>query len=158
MHWYSDRNAWKLVVLGYLPFLAALNLLWEIAQLPLYAIWWDAPIGEIAFAVAHCTAGDVVIGVAALIAALIVTRSGPLEGWRWLRLGFIATTAGLAYTGFSEWSNTAVKNSWQYSALMPTIDLDGIRIGLSPVAQWLLLPPLALYLARRGQRARPRLT
>jgi hypothetical protein len=153
MRWHSDRNAWKLVVLGYLPFLAASNLVWETAQLPLYAIWSDAPIGEIAFAVAHCTAGDVVIGATALIAALIVTRSGPLEGWRWLRLGFIATTAGLAYTGFSEWANTAVKSSWQYSALMPTLDLGGIRLGLAPLAQWLLLPPLALYLARRTRGA-----
>jgi len=33
--------------------------------------------------------------------------------------------------------------------LMPTFQLAGIRIGLSPVLQWLVIPPLALYLARR---------
>ena len=155
MRWHIDRSAWRFIALRYLPFLTAVNLVWETVQLPLYTIWSDASIGEIAFAVAHCTAGDVVIGAAALVAALIVTRSGPMEEWRWFRLGLIATTTGLAYTGFSEWANTAVKSSWQYSALMPTLDLGGIQIGLSPLAQWLLLPPLTLYAARRSRGRSP---
>lgn len=37
--------------------MAALNLLWEIAQLPLYTIYEEGEPAAIAFAVAHCTAG-----------------------------------------------------------------------------------------------------
>lgn len=47
---------------------------------------------------------------------------------------------GLAYTGFSEWLNVYVRQSWTYSALMPTMAFGTIRIGLSPLAQWLIIP------------------
>src|SRR5829696_4004989 len=46
-----------------------LNLAWEITQLPLYTIWWTDPGPRIAFAVLHCTAGDLMIGAASLAAA-----------------------------------------------------------------------------------------
>jgi hypothetical protein len=32
---------------------------------------------------------------------------------------------------------------------MPTIELGRFELGVTPLAQWLLVPPLALYLARR---------
>jgi hypothetical protein len=35
---------------------------------------------------------------------------------------------------------------------MPTLELASLEIGASPLAQWLLLPPLALYLARKTRR------
>jgi hypothetical protein len=41
-----------------------LDLLWEAAHLPLYAIWTDGTIREKAFAVLHCTMGDVLIALA----------------------------------------------------------------------------------------------
>jgi hypothetical protein len=64
--WYCDRDALKLIACRYLPWLAVLNLVWEIAQLPLYTIWNDGTRTEIAFAVLHCTLGDILIGMAAL--------------------------------------------------------------------------------------------
>lgn len=42
--WYRDREALEFVALRYLPWLAVLNLLWEIAQLPLYTIWTSGTI------------------------------------------------------------------------------------------------------------------
>jgi hypothetical protein len=65
--WYRDPEAWWLIACAYLPWLGGLNLAWEIAQLPLYTIWTEAPPAGIAFAVAHCTAGDLLIGSAALV-------------------------------------------------------------------------------------------
>jgi hypothetical protein len=32
---------------------------------------------------------------------------------------------------------------------MPRVGLAGIEVGVTPLAQWLVVPPLALYLARR---------
>jgi hypothetical protein len=44
----------------------ALNLVWEVAQLPLYTLWVEATPGEIAFAILHCTGGDAMIAAASL--------------------------------------------------------------------------------------------
>ena len=148
--WYRDHAALSLITRRYLPWLAGLSLAWELAQLPLYTLWREASAGYIAFAVAHCTVGDVLIGASALLLALLVTRAGPLRRWPWLRIALIATAAGAAYTLVSEWMNTSLRQGWQYSALMPTLELGGFVIGVSPLAQWLVVPPLALYLARRS--------
>jgi hypothetical protein len=150
--WYRDRDARSLIVFAYLPWLGALNLIWETAQLPLYTLWSEASAGTIAFSVAHCTAGDIAIGTAALIMVLVVGRERALSQWRWRRIAVWTALAGAAYTVFSEWNNTAILGSWAYSALMPVLKVAGIDIGWSPLLQWLVLPPLALYLAGWFQR------
>lgn len=151
--WYRDRDARVLIAFGYLPWLGGLNLVWETAQLPLYTLWSETSAGTIAFAVAHCTAGDIAIGAAALFLALILGRERALAQWRWRRIAVGTALAGVTYTVFSEWSNTAILGSWAYTELMPVLKVAGIDIGLSPLMQWLVLPPLALYLAGRSRRA-----
>ncbi len=149
--WYRDRAARRFIVRGYLPWLLLLSLAWELGQLPLYTIWREASAAYLAFAVAHCTAGDLLIGTAALALALSLQRAGALGRWHWARLAITSMLIGAAYTVFSEWMNIAVAR-WTYSGLMPTLTLGGVRIGLSPLAQWLLVPLLALYAARKGSR------
>ena len=150
MPWYRDPEAWWLMA-RYLAWLASLNLLWELAQLPLYTIWREAPPAEIAYAVAHCTTGDLLIGSAALVLALFATRSHALRTWNWTGIALTAVLIGVGYTAFSEWMNTSLRASWQYSSLMPRIELGSVSIGLSPLAQWLIVPPLAMWLvARKG--------
>lgn len=150
--WYRDRDARSLIALGYLPWLGGLNLAWETAQLPLYTLWSEASAGAIAFAVAHCTAGDIAIGAAALIMVLILGRERAVAQWRWRRIAFWTALAGAAYTVFSEWNNTAILGSWAYSGLMPVLKVAGVSIGLSPLMQWFVLPPLALVLAAKFRR------
>jgi hypothetical protein len=152
--WYLDRDARSLIVFGYLPWLGGLNLAWETAQLPLYTLWSEASAGTIAFSVAHCTVGDIAIGAAVLILVLVLGREGALSQWRWRRIAVWTALAGTAYTVFSEWSNTAILGSWAYSELMPTVEVAGIEFGLSPLLQWLVLPPLALYLSGKSRRLR----
>jgi hypothetical protein len=146
--WIRDGEAWKWIGLRYLPWLAGLNLAWESVQLPLYTIWHEASPAYLVFAVAHCTAGDVLIGIASLMLALMLGREGAIASWRWRRIIALMLVFGPGYTIFSEWLNTALFR-WTYSELMPTLELVGIRIGLSPLLQWLVVPPLALHLARR---------
>lgn len=150
--WYRDRDARSLIFFGYLPWLGGLNLVWETAQLPLYTLWSEASAGTIAFSVAHCTGGDIAIGAGAFVMVLILSRERALSQWRWRRIALWTALAGAAYTVFSEWSNTAILGSWAYSELMPTLKVAGIDIGLSPLLQWLVLPPLALYLAGKFRR------
>lgn len=149
--WYRARPAWKFILLRFVPLLAALNLAWEAAQLPLYTIWHEAPWRDIAYALAHCTAGDVLIGVFALMATLIVTRAGPAGTWRTAPLVAGTALLSVSYTVFSEWMNTVIYEHWTYSDLMPLVPPLGT--GLSPLLQWLIVPCAALCLALRMNRA-----
>jgi hypothetical protein len=92
------------------------------------------------------------IGAAALLLALIFGQEKSLARWRWRRIAALTALAGTAYTIFSEWMNTTVSGAWTYAEAMPTLELASLEIGASPLAQWLLLPPLALYLARKTRR------
>jgi hypothetical protein len=148
VRWFREREAWAFVARRYLPWILVLNLAWETLQIPLYTIWTEASAGAIAFAIFHCTLGDVLIGAASLLLALILGREGPIAQWRWPRIVGLMLLLGPGYTIFSEWLNTTLFR-WSYSELMPTLKLAGIEIGVSPLLQWLTLPPLASYLARR---------
>lgn len=145
--WFRSRATWRLFALRYVPLVAAFNFVWEVLQLPLYTIWRDASAAEIAYAVAHCTLGDIGIGGFALLAALAVVRPGPPPSWPLARVGGLTTALAVAYTMYSEWLNTTVREAWAYSELMPVLPVTGI--GLSPLAQWLVIPTLALLLSSR---------
>lgn len=150
MTWYRDRAALRWIALRYLPWMLVLNLAWEIAHARLYTIWTEADVSYLAFSLLHCTVGDLLIGAVALSLALTVTRAGELADWRWRRIALITALAGVAYTVFSEWMNITLLRSWTYSKAMPVLELGTFELGLTPLAQWLLLPPLALYLGRAG--------
>ena len=152
--WYADREALRLIAMRYVPWLAGLNLVWEIAQLPLYTIWNEGTPAFIAFAVVHCTAGDVLIGVAALVLALIITRSGEPSRWNYRAVSLLLVLAGIGYTAYSEWHNTVLRPAWAYSALMPLVSIGQVQLGLSPLLQWLIVPPLAVYLSASTSSSR----
>jgi hypothetical protein len=157
--WYRDPAARRFLALGYLPWLAGLSIAWEIAHLPLYTIWTEASAGYIAFAVFHCTLGDLMIGSAALALALIASRERALERWHWRRIAVTAALTAILYTAFSEWLNVAIVRSWAYSEWMPVLEIADLQLGVSPLLQWLVIPPLVLYLARKGDprwKARPK--
>jgi len=138
--WRTTRNYLSASLIGHLS--------WEILQLPLYTIWHTGGLGEQAFAVMHCTAGDVLIAAFTLGLAWL-TLGYP--GWptrHFKRVATGATALGVGYTVLSEWLNTSVHYNWAYSDLMPIISLRGIEIGISPVLQWTLVPPICFAYAR----------
>lgn len=148
MKWYRDRATLRWIAARYLPWMLALNLAWEAAHVRLYTLWQEAEAAYIAFSIVHCTLGDVLIGIAALVAALTLARAASIAHWPWARVAAITSLAGVAYTIFSEWMNIMLLRSWTYAEAMPTLEIGGFEIGLTPLAQWLLLPPIALYLGR----------
>lgn len=134
----------------YLFVIASLNLLWEFAHMPLYDLWSTGSVNEIVFAAVHCTGGDILIALCALIGALILTQN---DEWPTLqkRSTIVITIAlGFAYTAFSEWLNIEVRSTWAYSDLMPVIPV--INMGLSPALQWLIIPLLAFRAASKSVR------
>ena len=140
---------WLRALRVYLASATAMNLVWETLHLPLYTIWAEGTLQAQAFAVLHCTAGDVLITTSTLVLALLMCGDKA-----WPNAGFFPVLAitialGLAYTIFSEWLNVVVRASWAYSASMPVIPIFNLRIGLSPILQWVVVPTTALLLARR---------
>lgn len=147
------KGTWLATLRRYVGLLAVASLLWEMAQLPLYTVWWQSPWAEIAWAVAHCSVGDVAIGSASMLAALLlVGRSEWPAGEPW-RVALVATVIGAVYTLYSEWLNVEVRGSWAYTPSMPRLPILGT--GLGPVLQWLLLPPACFAVATRRASCRP---
>lgn len=132
----------------YALLMLAANLAWEIAQLPLYTLWTEASARSIAVSVVHCTLGDLIIAVVSLIVSLAIVERIAVRTGRYVSLPITVTALGAAYTVFSEWLNVAVLQNWQYSPLMPV--LRPLGTGLSPLLQWIVLPPICLALASRG--------
>jgi hypothetical protein len=146
----SDRllpyGGWLTAIRQYLFVAAVGNLIWEAAQLPLYSLWRTEPMRAIVRAVLHCTAGDVAIATAALIIALVTVGTARWPDERSLVIAVAVVAMGVAYTIGSEYVNTIVRRSWSYSEWMPT--LPWLGTGLAPLAQWLVVPALALRAAR----------
>lgn len=146
MNWYTRSESWLFILRKYLPRLALCSLAWEMAQLPLYTLCAAPRWESIAFAVAHCTVGDVMIGTATLVVALVLCRVGKPANWPRMKVGMLSVVLAVAYTVLSERINLA-RGSWSYSAWMPI--LPWIEVGLAPVAQWLIVPSIAWWWANR---------
>ena len=138
---WAAPDIWLSAIRRYLAVIAVGNLLWEFAHMPLYTLWRTGTVGEIVSAALHCTGGDVLIGMAALVLALVAVGSSVWPRERFLPVAVAAMVLGLGYTVFSEWLNTGVRRTWAYSDLMPV--LPWLGTGLSPLAQWLVVPALA---------------
>lgn len=123
-----------------------LESLWEIAQFPLYTIWHQKDGNYILYAFAHCTLGDLIILLVLyeVIALLRGDRRWYLGGA--LAAGALFTAAGATYTVFSEIRNVRIEANWAYTTLMPIV--PWVEIGTMPLLQWLLIPPLLLWLMR----------
>ena len=126
----------------------ALNLAWEIGQLPLYTIFGTETAGRIAYAVIHCTIGDVLISVVPLLIAALLTRRADWPLTRPWAGGGIAIASGLSYTAYSEGHNVYRTGAWAYSESMPL----AFGIGVSPLLQWLVIPAALVVIVRLRRR------
>lgn len=146
-----EKANWLPTLRRYMAFVAGANLVWEFAHMPLYTLWETGTRGEIIFAALHCTGGDVLIALSAVMLALFLagTPAWPMMSGR--RVVALTLAFGLAYTLFSEWLNIEVRGAWAYRDLMPVIPL--IDAGLSPVLQWIAVPLAAFWWAMRPVRS-----
>ena len=138
-------SGWSLA-LRYLLVAAAANLVWEAAQLPLYTVWVTASRDDLANAVIHCTGGDAIILSLSLLLALLLTRTGAWPNHGYWRVTLMTTFLGASYAIVSEWLNTKILLNWAYAPAMPLVPPFGT--GLSPLLQWLLIPPAVLMVIR----------
>ena len=94
----------------------------------------------IAWSLLHCTVGDVLIALAMFALAGIALRRAEWPASRPWAGGIIVVIGAMAFTAWSEWYNVYRAGNWSYTASMPMI----FGIGLSPLLQWLILPPVVV--------------
>jgi hypothetical protein len=146
----NGQRAWLQGLRAYLGVMAIGNLVWETLHLPLYTIWTTGTAREQAFAVVHCTLGDLLIALSALTLALVFAGDPDWPRQRFWQVAILTIAFGAGYTVFSEWLNVVVRASWAYSDRMPVITRFGLAIGLSPLLQWIVVPAAA-FMITRGQ-------
>lgn len=123
-----------------------LNFVWEMLQTPLFAWMPQLPHWPMTLICLRATLGDVGIAIVAFVAGAAADKR-----LRWFEApskhasaAYIA--AGILLTTVFE-LHAIGTGRWAYSKLMPT--LPWIGIGLAPFLQWIILPPIVLYLTRR---------
>ena len=121
------------------------NLAWEIAHIGLYTLWTEAAGLDVAWALFHCTLGDVLIALGAFLLAAVVLGRIDWPVSRTSAGSILVVASTIAYTSWSEWYNVYRVGSWRYTELMPTV----FGIGLSPLLQWLILPIVMVITYRR---------
>jgi hypothetical protein len=124
-----------------------LNLVWEFWQVPFFRGMADQPHWLGVKACTQATLGDSGIALAAFWVTAMVARN---RGWI-LRPNTLDISVflgvGVVLTIFLEALATGMFERWAYSDAMPR--LPRIGIGLMPLLQWLVIPPLVLWFVRR---------
>lgn len=122
-----------------------LHFAWEMLHFPFYAGMAEAPHGPATWTCLQATLGDVALALAAL-----GVTSGAARGSLWfgrLRPAHVALYigSGLAATIALEYASVHLWGRWEYGPGTWTIG----GIGVPPLLQWMVLPPLTLWLVRR---------
>jgi hypothetical protein len=121
----------------------ALNYVWEIAQAPLYAgktDWGNA--------LWHCFIASLGDGILVWIIYAVGWAAFRRADWYrnpGMRVYGLMLGIGLCIGLGVEWVAIHILNRWAYTTDMPLI--PGLGVGLVPVLQMLLLPPLIFWLA-----------
>lgn len=149
------RNALRWPELALAGFAFLLNFPWEIIQSPLFEGMASMPHRD---AVQYCTRaafGDA--GIMLIAYWMVAAVSGRGRGWLqqsgrmpiaiFVIIGVLITIAIELLATSGRWLE-----GWTYSADMPI--LWGLNVGLVPVLQWIILPPVAVLLTRRQLRSR----
>lgn len=124
------------------------NFGWEMAQAPLYA-----PMGPFWTATAKCFRAS--LGDAGIVATFWVLGAYIFESPDWFRragamlIVALALLGGLISVGLERAALGGGR--WAYGAAMPVI--PGVRVGVAPVLQMMLLPSLIMRFA--GARVAP---
>ncbi len=129
----------------------AMNYPWELAQAPLFAghenfaaIWW------------HCFVASLGDGVLVLLIYAVGWLAARRQNWfeRPGARGYaLMLVSGLTIAVAVEWVGVHVLQRWTYLPAMPLLPV--IDIGIVPIVQMLVLPPLIFRIvAARASRAR----
>ncbi|WP_246734885.1 hypothetical protein [Chelativorans sp. ZYF759] len=145
---------WEVPELPVALFSFVLHFVWEFVQVPTYTGMAEMAHWEAIKLCMSATFGDVGFALTAFWMASVAAR-GRVWILRPTRVPVaIFVAVGILLTVGFEYYYTNVSLRWTYSDLMPLVPPFGT--GLSPLLQWLVIPPLVVWLTRRhllGARA-----
>lgn len=126
-----------------------LNFPWEMWQVPLFRRMPAMPHWEAVRLCTQAAGGDAVIAVLCFwTVAMVVQSRHWIRAPQWPQvLGFVV--AGLLITVAMERLAIAT-GRWAYDEAMPVMPV--LEVGLAPLLQWLVLPPLTVWLVQRQLR------
>lgn len=121
-----------------------LNYVWELAQAPFYVglerydltVFWHCFVASL---------GDGLMVMVVFAAGWTITHK-----WDWFKHPGVAgylmmLSVGLILAALVEWVAVSILGRWAYTAKMPTLPM--VKIGLVPLAQMAILPPLIFRIA-----------
>ena len=116
-----------------------LNYLWELAQAPLYAGLENYNAGVFW----HCFVASLGDGIMVLVIVAVGWIS--FQRWNWFErpgaAGYLLMLlAGFILAVLVEWVGVHRLGRWEYTGKMPIF--PWVRIGLIPIAQMVILPPV----------------
>lgn len=123
------------------------HFVWEMLQVPWFIGMAETSHGAVVWLCIRATGGDVLILLASfwLVSMVQGHRRWLLEDKLKPAIALIITA--LIGTIILELLATGPLERWTYADSMPIMPLLGV--GLAPLLQWLLLPPLIMWLTRR---------
>ena len=127
------------IVLGFL-----LNFTWELIQMPLYNSA-SFKINHVTFCALGSVADAIMVLLIYLGLAFIFKNSFWMRPLKWQRI-VVAILIGGVGAVLSEMRHLSLGN-WVYSDLMPLLPM--IKVGLSPVLQFMILPILVYILSSK---------
>ena len=142
MQRFVDAPETNVAIFGFL-----LNLPWEFAQVPFFAGMPSARHWTAILVCGRATLGDVAIALAAFwtVAVVVGARRWVLAPTRGRVAAFVAV--GVSITIVMERLATGPLERWAYAERMPIVPV--VDIGLAPLLQWVVLPPLIVWFVRR---------
>jgi len=127
-----------------------LHFVWEMWQAPFFADMASTAHWSEVVACSRATLGDAAMAVVAFWGGALPRRS---RYWFVAPRGWevpIYLAIGLALTVVFEWLATGPLARWSYSPEMPRLPIFGT--GLLPALQWVVVPPIALWITGRQLR------
>ncbi len=135
----------KLFFLGFV-----INFVWEMLQMPLFSYPADSSMTQINLACIQASAGDAAMIVIAFWVVVLLQKDREWYLHPSVRSLVLFLLPGVIMTIVFEAMATGPLDRWAYTNAMPT--LPGLGTGLAPLAQWLLLPPLIIFIIRHQVR------
>jgi len=139
-----------MIEINLLLFAFLVNFVWEMLQMPLFDFPSQASLAQMNLACVEASVGDALMIVVAywIVAALQKDRAWIFHPS--VRSLVLFLIPGIIMTIAFEAIATGPLHRWAYAEAMPT--LPGLGTGVVPLAQWLILPLIIVYVVKRQLR------
>ncbi len=150
-HRLLDQPEFNILIFAFL-----LNYPWEFLQAPFFAGLASAPHWDAIRVCTRATIGDAIIMLIAYgsVAGFWRDRWWPLHSRTRQLIAFIGVDLVITF-GLESLATRSNHPLWgcKYAEMMPVV--PGLHVGLTPLLQWTILPPLVVWFVRRQLEVRP---